>query len=158
MPAEESQLPPPPKKQGLLNFGRAEQPQALDMSGISADINTLSRRLRMLEEGMANLRRFFQVSEDSLISKGKHYSSEFKTINSDIGEIRKEMQEAKDKLLLVIRELQTVARKEDVKVLERYINLWNPIKFVSQNEIEGIINEVLDARKKSKKENKKGEN
>ncbi len=144
MPIEEQQLPPPPPKKGI--FGKQQQ-EAPDMSGITSDVNTLSRRLRLLEEGFANLRRFFQVTEENIIAKNKHYSAEIKTVTSDITEIRKEIQELKDKLLLVIRELQTVARKEEVKVLEKYINLWNPVKFVSQNEIESIINEVLDKRK-----------
>ena len=80
----------------------------------------------------------------AMMSKNKLFSAEIKTINSDIMEIKKEVHETKDKLILVIRELQTVARREDVKVLEKYINLWNPIKFVSQNEVEQIINEILE--------------
>ncbi len=147
MPLEE-QMPPPPKKQGVFGFGKPQQPQT-DVSGMTSDISTISRRLKLLEEGFTNLRRFFQVSEENMISKNKHYSAEIKTINSDIIEIRKEMQEIKDKMMLVIRELQATARKEEVKVLEKYINLWNPIKFVTQNEVEQIINEVLE-----KKENK----
>ena len=149
MPEQEQQLPPPPpKKQGILGFGKTQEMP--DTSGLTSDLSTLSRRLRLLEEGFTNLRRFFQVTEENIIAKNKHYSAEIKTIASDITEIRKEVQELKDKLLLVIRELQTVARKEEVKVLEKYINLWNPVKFVSQNEIEGIINEVLDKRKDQK--------
>ena len=151
MPFEDQQLPPPPpKKQGI--FGRAQPPEAPDVSGMTGDINSLSRRLRLLEEGFTNLRRFFQVTEDNNIAKSKHHAAEFKTITSDISEMRKEMQEIRDKLSLVIRELQTVARKDEVKVLEKYINLWNPVKFVSQNEIEQIINEVIDKRKKEGKE------
>lgn len=148
MPIQESTLPPPPPKkhEGILKFGHTQQQEAPDVSGISSDINTLSRRLRLLEEGFTNLRRFFQVTEDNIIAKNKHFSAEIKTLTSDINEIRKEIQELKDKFLLVIRELQTTARKEEVKVLEKYINLWNPIKFVSQNEVEQIINEVLEKK------------
>jgi len=153
MPLEEESLPPPPKKQGMLGFGKAAPPQGPDLSGVTGDINSLSRRLKLLEEGITNLRRFFQVTEENVIAKNKHYSAELKTINSDMIEVRKEIQDIKDKLMLVIRELQSVARKEEVKVLEKYINLWNPVKFVSQNEIEGIIDEVLDKREKAKKEN-----
>ena len=149
---EEQQLPPPPKKQGILSFGKSAQPAGPDLSGVTGDINSISRRLKLIEEGTTNLRRFFQVTEENMIAKNKHYSAELKTVNSDISEIRKEIQEIKDKLMLVIRELQSVARKEEVKVLEKYINLWNPVKFVSQNEIDGIINEVLDKREKAKKE------
>lgn len=146
MDLQEQPLPPPPKKhEGILKFGRAQQQQeAPDLSGITTDINTVSRRLRLLEEGFTNLRRFFQVTEENMVAKNKHFSAEVKTLTSDINEIRKEIQELKDKLLLVIRELQTVARKEEVKVLEKYINLWNPIKFVTQNEVEQIINDVLE--------------
>ena len=153
MPSQESTLPPPPKKhEGILKFGHQQQQEAPDMGGMTTDINTLSRRLRLLEEGFTNLRRFFQVTEENMITKNKHFSAYVKTISSDIMEIRKEIQEIKDKLLLVIRELQTVARKEEVKVLEKYINLWNPIKFVTQNEVEQIINEVLDKKSEAKKE------
>lgn len=145
MPAQESALPPPPKKhEGILRFGHAQQQEAPDLSGVTTDINTLSRRLRLLEEGFTNLRRFFQITEENIIEKNKHYSAEIKTLTSDINEIRKEVQELRDKLLLVIKELQSVARKEEVKVLEKYINLWNPVKFVTQNEVEQIINEVLE--------------
>jgi len=143
----DQQLPPPPKKHGkLLKFGHSKQEESFDVSGITTDVNTLSRRLRLLEEGFTNLRRFFQMTEENIIAKNKHFAAEIKTVASDISEIRKEMQELKDKILLIIKELQSVARKEDVRVLEKYINLWNPVRFVTHNEIEQIINEVLEKR------------
>ena len=153
MPLEDQQLPPPPPpKKGM--FGKSQQSEGSDLTGMNSELNSLSRRLRLIEESSANLRRFFQVTEENTITRNKHYSAELKTINSDISEIRKEMQEIREKLLLVIKELQTVARKEDVRVLEKYINLWNPVKFVSQNEIEGIIDEVLEKREEEKKKAK----
>ena len=146
MPTQE--LPPPPKKHKGF-FGHAQQ-QPAELGGVESDMNTLSRRLKLLEESFTNLRRFFQVTEENMIAKNKHYSAEIKTISSDIVEIRKEMQDLRDKFQRVVKELQAVARKDEVKVLEKYINLWNPLKFVSQNEIENIINEVLDKRQNKK--------
>ena len=144
MPMQEPTLPPPPKKhEGILKFGHGQQPEAPDFSGMTSDISTLGRRLRLLKEGFTNIRRFFQVTEENVIAKNKHFSAEIKTLASDIMEIRKEIHELREKLLLVIKELQTTARKEEVKVLEKYINLWNPVKFVTQNEVESIISEVL---------------
>ena len=147
MPLQEP-VPEPPKK-GILSFGHAQQQPLPDVSGMSSDINTLGRRLRLLEEGFTNLRRFFHVTEENSIAKNKHYSAELKTVASDIVEVRKELQELRDKMLLVIKELQSAARKEEVKVLEKYINLWNPVKFVTQNEVEQIINEVIDKKNNS---------
>ena len=144
MPLQEP-IPEPPKK-GILSFGHSQQQPLQDFSGMTTDINTLSRRLRLLEEGFTNLRRFFQVTEENIIAKNKHYSAEIKTITSDITEIRKEIQELRDKFILVVKELQSAARKEEVKVLEKYIHLWNPVKFVTQNEVEQIINEVIEKK------------
>lgn len=144
MVIQEPMLPPPKRGEGFL--GRGQKQEMPDFSGMTADVNTLSRRLRLLEEASTNMRRFFQITEENIIAKNKHFSSEVKTINSDIIEIRKEVQEVRDKLGLVIKELQSVARKEEVKVLEKYINLWNPIKFVTQGEVEEIIKETLNKK------------
>jgi len=157
MPPEQD-IPPPPKKHSI-SFGSAKKPEGTDLSGVNEDINSISRRVRMLEEASSNMRRFFQTTEENQLQKHKHVSAEIKTTNSDIMELRKEIAELKDKFLLIVRELQTVARKEEVKVLEKYINLWNPVKFVTQNEVEQIINEVLERKEKEKHEsgNKDGQ-
>ena len=142
MQPEEMPVPPPePKK----HFGK--QQEMPDFSGMTSEMNTLSRRLRLIEEGTANMRRFLQVTEENMIQKNRHFSAEIKTLTSDVTEIRKEIQDMKDKFQLMIREFQTVARKEEVKILEKYINLWNPIKFVTQNEVEQIIQEALERKK-----------
>ena len=154
MPLEEPTLPPPPKRnEGILKFGHAQQQSSADLSNVTDDINSLSRRLRLMEEGFTNFRRFLQVTEENMLTKNKYFSAEIKTLTSDINEIRKESQELKDKFYLVVRELQTVARKDEVKVLEKYINLWNPIKFVTQNEVEQIIDAIIEKKQKISEQN-----
>jgi len=150
---EQQQIPEPPKKQGILSFGKqAPIEQGLNVNEMMGDVNSLSRRLRLLEEGFSNLRRFFQVTEDNIHVKNKNVTVEIKTLNSEITEVRKEMQEIKDKMLLVIKELQTVARKEEVKVLEKYINMWNPIRFVTHNEVEEVVNEIMERKEMEKRQ------
>lgn len=137
----------PPKKGGEHNILGVRKPEAPDLSGVRGEINSLSARLRLIEEGFTNLRRMSQITEENLISKSRHYNTELKTINSDISELRKEMQEVKDKIILIIKELQTTAKKEDVKVLEKYLNFWNPLKFVTSEEVEKIVNDILAKNK-----------
>ena len=50
---------------------------------------------------------------------------------------------------MIIKELKSTAKREEVKVLEKYINFWDPVKFVRQHEIEAIVKEIL----KNEKEN-----
>ena len=143
MPGEE--MPEPPKKKGILSFGgHKKEEQQIDLSGVASDINSLSRRLRLLEEGSANIRNMLQITEENLISKNKTNGIEIKALTSDINEIRKEMHELKEKVLMIIRELQSAARKEDVKMLEKYISLWNPVKFVTRGELDYVVKEAVE--------------
>ncbi len=137
----------PPKKGEHLHLGGKKQ-EFPDVSGMQIDLNALSTRLRLIEEGFTNLRRLSQITEENLISKGKHYQTEFKTLTSDITEMRKEIAEIKDKLLLVISELGTLAKKDDVKVLEKYISFWNPLRFVTHGEVEEVVTEILNKQQK----------
>ncbi len=108
------------------------------------DSSSLERRIRTLEEALANLRKIVQVTEENILVKNRHISTEFKTLVSDINDLRREMQDMKDKLLLMLKEMQSMARQEDVKVIERYVNMWNPVRFVTQGEVEDLVKELVE--------------
>lgn len=162
MPEEDAMpmddMPEPPKRhKGIFSGGNKEQPPA-DMGGIAEDINTLGRRLRLVEESTVNIRNMLQITEENMIAKNKTFNTEIKALTSDVNEIRKEIHEIKDKITLVIRELQTAAKKEDVKVLEKYINLWNPVHFVTKGELDFVVSEAVEkALKNAKSNNEKSE-
>ncbi len=136
--------PPPPKKHQL--FGK--QQKMPDIGGITSDVNNISRRLRLLEESFTNMRRTLQVTEENMLKKHRNFSTEVKTINSEISEMRSEISEIKEKIIMLIQELKTAAKRDEVKVLEKYIDLWNPVKFVTQNEVEQIVKDMMVKGKK----------
>lgn len=109
----------------------------------SSQINETVRRMRILEERYTNLQTRFQLTEQNMLSRNKSFSTEFKTIISDIHELKREIEDMKNKMLMMIKELQSSARKDELKVLERYINMWEPVKFVTHDEIEDIVKEIL---------------
>ncbi|MBS3103069.1 hypothetical protein J4458_06535 [Candidatus Woesearchaeota archaeon] len=135
-------MPPPPKKHMF-----AARQQMPDLSNINSDLNNVSRRLRLLEESFTNMRRSLQVTEENMLQKNKTFATEIKTINSEINEVRNEIADVKDKILMLVQELKTAAKRDEVKVLEKYINLWNPVKFVTQNEVEAIVKDMLEKNK-----------
>ena len=137
-------MPPPPKKHHQI-FGK--QPQMADLSNVTNDISNVSRRLRLLEESFTNMRRTLQVTEENMLQKNKNFATEIKTINSEISELRNEIADVKDKIMMLLQELKTAAKRDEVKVLERYINLWNPVKFVTQNEVEAMVKDMISKNK-----------
>ena len=99
------------------------------------------------------MRRVLQVTEQNMLSKNKLFSTDIRTLASDLSDIKKDIADVKEKIIDLVKELQEAAKKEDVKVLEKYINYWNPVKFVTQNEVEDIVKEII--KKNQAKEIKK---
>ena len=142
---EEIGIPPPPKQH--VGLFRSQNPPQPDMGSFSEDIGNLGRRLRVLEESFTNLRRVLQVTEQNMLDKNRMFTTEIRTIVSDVSDMKKEINDIKEKIMELVKELQTAAKRDEVKVLEKYINLWNPVKFVTQNEVEQIVKEMLENQK-----------
>lgn len=136
MAQEESQQ----QKKGL--FSHKQQPQKQEEFP-SVDMGSLQRRLRSAEEAITNMRHIVQVTDENMLVKHRHFLTEFKTLTSDLNEIRQDLQDLREKLRLVMKEMQNVARKQDVQVIERYVNMWDPMKFVTHGELEMVVKEVV---------------
>lgn len=127
-----------PKRGSLFKHEKAEGAgYALE------ELENTVNRLRVLEERYTNLQTELKVTEENMINRNKKLTTEIKTLTSDINELKKEINEIKDRVLIVIKELQGCAKNEDVKVLQRYIEMWEPMNFVTHKEVEEIINEKL---------------
>ncbi|MBD3313965.1 hypothetical protein GF345_05980 [Candidatus Woesearchaeota archaeon] len=148
-----------PKKHsfGGSLFGKHEADVPVTaMSDLSNQINNLSRRLRILEERYTNLRKNTQLTDQNLLKFNKDFHREASSLNSDLTDARREFSDLKDKVRLIVKELMECAKTEEVKILEKYINMWDPVKFVQRNEVDRIveekINEVLSQKSKDLKE------
>ena len=125
------------------NPGSSNMPPANNFN-VNEDVSGINRRVKVLEERYTNLRGKFQLIEQNILHKNKTFFTEIKTLNLEITEVKKEINEVKDKILVLIKELESFARRESVDILKKYIDLWNPINFVTKNEIEVIVREVID--------------
>ncbi|MBI2133690.1 hypothetical protein HYU11_03335 [Candidatus Woesearchaeota archaeon] len=106
------------------------------------------RGLRTLEERYSNLVRRIQVDEQNSLSSGKKVNSEIKAINLEIAEIKKGLESINAKIDIIAKELSTLSKKEEVDVLKKYLNLWEPLNFVTHNEVEKIVREAVDSGNK----------
>jgi len=144
------QQPQQPKPhQGIFHKNRSAQ---LDLQHFSADINNLSRRMRTLEGSFTNIRRVLQVTEQNMLEKHKVFATEIRTVTSDMGDIKQEIAEIKEKIIELIKAMQEAATRDQVKILEKYINFWNPVNFVTHNEVEDLVKESIRKQNNAKKE------
>ena len=123
--------------------GNRQIPAMPDMD-VKQDVNGLSRRLKVLEERYTTTRGKIQVLEQNMLQKNKSFYTDIKSINLELTDIKKEIGEIKDKIVMVIKEIQGFAKKENLEVLRKYIDLWNPVQFVTKESVEDIVKEVID--------------
>ena len=101
-------------------------------------ISTINR-VRELEGKYNLIRDRVLIINNNMLEEYKKLISELKILNGDIREIKSDIFKIKENMKHIIQEFELFARKEDVKYLEKYINLWNPLKFVTEQDVLKII-------------------
>lgn len=99
--------------------------------------------LKGIESKLNNLRREFEVLKEDAMKKQERLGKEIKVINDDLIELKREREKIQEKMELVIKELKLTAGKEEVMTLKKYMELWNPMNFVTQKEVERIVEEKM---------------
>tara|TARA_Y100000310_G_C20649026_1_gene798313 strand:- start:182 stop:631 length:450 start_codon:yes stop_codon:yes gene_type:complete len=127
--------------------GKAEKPNPENTGEVNEQLINIGNRLRIIEERSSNLQRRYMVGEQNMLSSNKKFNSEFKTINMDINELKKEISQIRIKTLQIIEELKKCARKEDVAMIKKYVDMWEPVNFVTRHEVERLIKEIIQEKK-----------
>lgn len=99
----------------------------------------LDARIRIVESKQTLLRERLEITNQNMIKHHKKNLKELKIINSELAEIKNNITEIKDTLNRIIKEMEFFARKEKLAVLEKYINLINPMEFVTTTELKQAI-------------------
>jgi hypothetical protein len=106
--------------------------------------NDISRRLRVIEEKFNNLDRKVKLNEENAVQNFKKATANIASFQDDVIDFRKHIKLDEERTELIIRELKMSAKKEDLAVLQRYIEFWDPVKFATHTEIEKVIQEKID--------------
>ncbi len=127
---------------------RGKAPQAM-LSPAVEQMNVVTGRLRMNEERYSELRKKLLLVEQNMLSNHKKAVADVKSLQSELNELRRTLLSVEDKIIMIIKELQLTPRKEEVGVLKRYLELWDPVKFVTEDQVEKIIDEKLGRKEYS---------
>lgn len=147
-----AEAPKPEAKKKPAGGLFAGKPKALpidiqkQISSLTNMINDLGRRLRVLEEKFNNMDKKVKLNEENVLSNFKKVNTSLATFHDDINEFRQHIKIDDERTELIIKELKLSAKKEDLAVLQRYIELWDPVKFATHTEIEKVIEEKINEK------------
>lgn len=103
--------------------------------------NEVIGRLRINESKITTLRERLLVTDSNMIGEYKRLSEEIKNMNEEVRELKNVILSIRETVRDVIKSTENLASVEDVKVLEKYINVWDPLNFVTEREVRQIIQE-----------------
>lgn len=146
------------KKQSGGGFGaslfgggkKEEAPKGPDPAEFLEHVNSIDRRLRTLESRYNDLNRKIQFMDKNFAAEKKRIFQDIKAGDEINLEQKKEINTMKDTLKRVIAEFKNFAPVEDVNSLKKYVELWEPVNFITRGEVDYIVDEKLK-EKKSKK-------
>ena len=94
-----------------------------------------------------------KLNEENALSNFKKINATVATFHDDIGDFKRHIKLDEERTELIIKELKLAAKKEDVAVLQRYIEMWDPVKFATHSEIERVIDEKVNEQANKKTTN-----
>ncbi len=108
---------------------------------LAAELANINRRVRIVEDQLATLRSHIDMLDSNLVEKHKSNIDDIKEMQASIREVKVAIKDNKEMFDRIINRLNDFASKENVKVLERYINFWNPLHYVTKRVVEDLIKE-----------------
>ncbi|MEM4336968.1 MAG: hypothetical protein QXG86_03110 [Candidatus Woesearchaeota archaeon] len=124
----------------------AAKKEGLPPVDVVAEINNINRTIKVIEDKYSNLRKKVQLEEENSLSTHKKIFEELKIINSDIIDIKHEIEDIKEKILLIIKELRSSIKVEEFEELKKYIELWEPMNFVTRGEVKKIVEKAMEEK------------
>jgi len=107
----------------------------------------VSSRVRSVEGRYNLLRDRVLLINNNLVDSHKKTYAEISSLTEDVKEMKEDLFRIKESLKHLLKELELFARREDVKFLEKYINLWNPLKLVTESDVERMIEHHIISKK-----------
>jgi len=114
---------------------------------LAETVSNVVRRLRIIESRYDNMRKKLQFIEQNMLEANRKLNQEIKANTLGMVEVKRGFMELQDRMRMVVKEVQLRAQKEDVDIIKKYLQYWEPIKFVTTDQVDEIIDQKLDERK-----------
>lgn len=103
----------------------------------------LTNRLRVLESKQSILSERLLVVNQTMIEEYKRLLKEIRDLAIQVKELKAENRNMANIVKHLTDEAKDFAKVENLKVLEKYINLWNPLRFVTESDVQRIVEDEL---------------
>ncbi len=107
---------------------------------LQSDLNT---RIQDLEEKNNIMKERTLLLGKNLISIKEETENEITSLKDDIRQIKKQVENSQKLIQNLLSETDKFVRKDEVRIIERMLKDFQPLEFIREKEINGIIENIL---------------
>ena len=112
---------------------------------------SVTQRQKDLESKIDLADEKIELLDHNSISNFKKITTDIKSLRADILSLRENINSIKEFNSRVSKQLKVMTTRDEVAKLEKYIDLWNPIEFITREEYEkgkeefvGILTKIIE--------------
>ncbi len=109
---------------------------------------TVVERQKDIESSLDILNEKLELVDHNSIKNFKKLFEDMKSIRTDMRELKTELESLKDYSGKITKQLKIMTTKDEVLKLEKYIDLWDPMQFVTRDELKEHQKKTVDQLKK----------
>jgi len=127
----------PQSQQSAENKTSQAQANAIPGSAtIIQRINELTTRVRLCEERINHSKERIRVFDDQILRDKKEVGEEISRLSAEINDLRKTIKNVEDIIHHIIKELELTAKKQEINIIEKYVSMMDPTRYVTKEEFE----------------------
>lgn len=128
--------PPSPKQAAAQSalLSKEQEQRLLDVAS----------RLKVLEERYSNSMRREQLAEENALTFEKDLRSEIRALKQRMNETKKHASEIIEHLETLQEQVKNAAQKYDLRVVESYLNMIQPMQFMTRTEAKALLKEYKE--------------
>lgn len=132
-------------KQHMINLKskKPDAPTGPDPQ-VLEEISALTRRIKLLETSLSNLRGKSQTIENNQVENHRDNRRDIKALEEENDDLNALLSEIKENIKIIIREVKESAKKQEVEVIQKYLDMWNPVHFVTAEQVKKISKDVYE--------------
>ena len=116
---------------------------AEEIGEVSALLGEFNTKISDIEQRHDMLKERILLLSQSFLRTEERVSKEFAMLREQFNELRLDMDRTRENLSQIIRDSADFARRDELLVMEKYMKLWEPLKFMKEDDVKKMINDKI---------------
>lgn len=124
-----------------------QQQPKISLEEVLSRITEVNNRIRIIEENVTQQRKKTELINNTMLSNDKAKQQDIEDLKIKIESLLKDLDDTKNTIRMLIKQMQAFAPQSEVKVLKKYVDLFDPTQMLTRGE----VNEIIEKKLKEKK-------